>query len=481
MKKPELVFIPTPVMGHLISAVEAAKLLVDLNDHLSITVLIIKPLLESKVNGYVQSLSATTSFSDRIRFIDLPQPPKDELANIPRTKFFTTYIESHKPLVREAVLTRSDESVLTGFVVDMLCTSMMDLATELGVPSYVFFTSNVTFLGLLFYLQTLQDEQNMDVSEFNGSDSELPFPGFVNPLPAKALPTSVIQKDSIPIVCEMVRRFRQTKGIMVNSFVEIESHALEFLSYAENIPPIFPVGPILNLKGDGHDQFCSGELDVMQWLDNQSPSSVVFLCFGSMGSFGEDQVQEIARALEQSGHRFLWSLRKSQPKGTISSPTDDSNLEEVLPEGFLDRTVEIGKVIGWAPQVSVLAHPAVGGFVSHCGWNSTLESIWFGVPIAAWPLYAEQQFNAFQLVKELGLAVEIKMDYNKGLRLEIEPPIVTVEEIKRGIVGLMEPESDVRKKMKVMSEKSRKASVKGGGSSYSSLQDFIGHVLGNMP
>ncbi|GKV28151.1 hypothetical protein SLEP1_g37238 [Rubroshorea leprosula] len=73
------------------------------------------------------------------------------------------------------------------------------------------------------------------------------------------------------------------------------------------------------------------------------------------------------------------------------------------------------------------------------------------------------------------------MDYNKGFRLEIEPPIVTAEEIKRGIIGLMEPESDVRKKMKVMSEKSRKASVKGGGSSYSSLQDFIGHVLGNMP
>ena len=73
--------------------------------------------------------------------------------------------------------------------------------------------------------------------------------------------------------------------------------------------------------------------------------------------------------------------------------TDYANLEEVLPEGFLDRTMSIGKVIGWAQQVAVLTHSAIGGFVSHCGWNSILESIWYGVPVATWPLYAEQQLN----------------------------------------------------------------------------------------
>ncbi|MCI68776.1 UDP-glucose flavonoid 3-O-glucosyltransferase 6-like, partial [Trifolium medium] len=78
---------------------------------------------------------------------------------------------------------------------------------------------------------------------------------------------------------------------------------------------------------------------------------------------------------------------------------------------FLDRTAEIGKVIGWAPQVQVLAHPATGGFVSHCGWNSTLESIHYGVPIATWPLFADQQTNALELVSELKMGVEIALDY----------------------------------------------------------------------
>ncbi|KAL0008657.1 hypothetical protein SO802_010159 [Lithocarpus litseifolius] len=125
-------------------------------------------------------------------------------------------------------------------------------------------------------------------------------------------------------------------------------------------------------------------------------------------------IKEIAYALEHSGCRFLWSLRKPPPSGGIASPSDYTNLEEILPQGFIERTQGIGKVIGWAPQVAILGHSAIGGFVSHCGWNSMLESLWFGVPIAAWPMYAEQQINAFEMMKELGLAVEVKMDYDNS-------------------------------------------------------------------
>ena len=146
------------------------------------------------------------------------------------------------------------------------------------------------------------------------------------------------------------------------------------------------------------------------------------------------------------------------------------NIEEVLPEGFLHRTARIGKVIGWAPQIAVLAHSAVGGFVSHCGWNSLLESIWYGVPVATWSMYAEQQVNAFQMVKDLGLAIEIKIDYNKD-----SDYVVSAHEIENGLRNLMNINSEVRKKRKEMKKISRKVMIDGGSSHFS-----LGHFIEDM-
>ncbi|KAF2557135.1 hypothetical protein F2Q68_00016922 [Brassica cretica] len=204
---------------------------------------------------------------------------------------------------------------------------------------------------------------------------------------------------------------RETKGILVNSSGEMEHQALKFFSdMKSNTPPVYAVGPILDFKTDDGDEKGS---EILRWLDEQPSRSVLFLCFGSMGWFGEKQVREIAVALERSCHRFLWSLRRPSHLGHMngSPPEEFKNLEEILPEGFLDRTAKIGKIIGWAPQTAVLGSHAIGGFVTHCGWNSILESVWFSVPTAAWPIFAEQQFNAFQMVEEeLGLAVDIRKE-----------------------------------------------------------------------
>ncbi|KAL6976035.1 hydroquinone glucosyltransferase [Sarracenia purpurea var. burkii] len=261
---------------------------------------------------------------------------------------------------------------------------------------------------------------------------------------------------------------------MINTFEELEFHAVNTLSGDDKIPPLYPVGPVLNLDGGSNEARNHQSEEIMRWLDNQPLSSVVFLCFGSMGTFDEVQVKELATALESSSNPFLWALRRPPPK-------DYEDPNEILPEGFLERTAEIGKVIGWAPQVAVLFHPAVGGFVSHCGWNSTLESLWCGVPVATWPMYAEQQGNAFQMVKEFGLAVEITLDYRKNLMMEGNI-IVTAAEIEGGIRRLMNEDTStgIKKKVKEMSQKSRIAVVK-GGSSYNSMRRFIEDVINNTP
>jgi len=361
---------------------------------------------------------------------------------------------------------------------------MMDVAAEFGLPTYVFFTSNCAFLGFMFHLETLKRVHNQDVTELKDSDAELEVPTFMNPVPAKVLPSVAMDKEAgFTFVVNTAKSLRETKGIMVNSFEELESYAVKSLVADNTVPPIYPVGPVLHLLKDTNEEE-EEEIEIIRWLDDQPPSSVVFLCFGSMGSFDGDQVREIAQALEQSGHRFLWSVRHPPPKGKVEMPSDYQDLNQVLPEGFLERTSNIGKVIGWAPQVAVLSHKAVGGFVSHCGWNSTLESLWCGVPMATWPIYAEQQMNAFQLVRELGLAVDIKMDYRKDFRIDSSKvKLVMRDEIENGIRKLMKNDDKnnegIRQKVNEMSEKS-KTTVKQGGSSHNSIGRFIEDVMNNM-
>ncbi|KAF8041862.1 hypothetical protein BT93_A0453 [Corymbia citriodora subsp. variegata] len=465
----ELVFIPLPAIGHLVSMVEMAKLLVDRDEQLSVTVLIMKFPFDSMIDSSVESFTA--SVTTRIRFVLLPQRnPSPETSSM---AFIYQFVENHKADVRQAVADLSGCSLprLKGLVVDMMCTSMIDVAVEFGIPSYVFIPSGAAFLGLMLYLQSLQDEQRMDLTRLNSSDAELDFPCFANPLPAaKFLPSEVLKKEDRPIFLGHARRFRESKGILVNTFAELEPRAVEALA-GLGAPVVYPVGPILNIEVESKKSF-----EILDWLHQQPDASVVFLCFGSHGSFDEDQVKEIACALERSRCRFLWSLRQPPAKGKLEAPCDYADPAEVLPEGFLDRTAGVGRVIGWAPQVAILAHRAIGGFASHCGWNSTLESIWFGVPIATWPHYAEQQFNAFQLVMELGLAAEIKMDYRRDL-IQGSDSIVMADEIEGGIRRLMEGEEaeERRKKVKEASEESRKALME-GGSSYLSLGRFIEDV-----
>ncbi|RVW82225.1 UDP-glucose flavonoid 3-O-glucosyltransferase 6 [Vitis vinifera] len=402
MEQTELVFIPFPIIGHLTSALEIAKLITQRDPRFSITIIIMKFPFES--------IDGMDTDSDSIRFVTLP-PVEVGSSTTPSGFFLSELLKAHIPVVRDAIheLTRSNSVRLAGFVIDMFCTHMIDVADEFGVPSYLFFTSSAAFLGFLLHLQFLHDYEGLDFNEFKDSDAELDVPSFAISVPGKVFPSRMFDKESGGLRCFFI-----TRGDSENT-----------------VPKVYPVGPILNTRmGSGGCQQDASA--IMSWLDDQPPSSVVFLCFGSRGSFGADQIKEIAYGLEHSGHRFLWSLRQPPPKGKMDFPIDYESIEEVLPEGFLHRTARIGKVIGWAPQVAVLSHSAVGGFVSHCGWNSLLESVWYGVPIATWPIYAEQQINAFQMVKDLGLAIEIKIDYN-----EDSDYVVSAHEIENGLRNLM--------------------------------------------
>ncbi|KAJ0775629.1 putative flavonol 3-O-glucosyltransferase [Helianthus annuus] len=470
----ELVFIPAPAVGHITSTIEMAKVLLNRDQRLSINVLLISPPYPvPALTTYIESLAKNTI--ERIQFIELPKdqtPPK-----LDPQAFLTSLYEfysSHCKHVRNIVadmINQTGSGRVVGFVVDVFCTGMIDVANEFNLPTYVFFTSSSSFLGFNLYIETLCVDHNQDhVIELSNSEGEMVVPSFVNPVPVKAFPAMYQIQDGLNMLINSFRELRKAKGIMVNTFLELETHAMKSFTDT-NFPPVYPVGPLLNLDGVAGK---ADDMDAIKWLDSQPPSSVVVLCFGSMGSFSEVQVKEIALGLEQSGHRFMWSLCLTPSKEQL---LDDPR--ELLPDGFLERTVGIGKVIGWAPQVSLLSHEAVGGFVSHCGWNSMLESLWFGVPTATWPMYAEQQLNAFEMVVELELAIDLKMDY----KIDMFNPaanivIVTADEIENGITRLME-DNNVRAKVKEISKVSR-VTVAEGGSSYASVNYLVQEIMSNI-
>ncbi|XP_028791162.1 anthocyanidin 3-O-glucosyltransferase 2-like [Neltuma alba] len=474
----QLVLVPSPGMGHLVPAVEFAKLLIDRHHRLTITLLIITQPSDPTVGAYTLSLTSSLSFPKRLHFVLLPPlPDPTNSHSLHPSAVLDSRIQDQKPNVRDAVSKLKSDPYsprLAGFIVDVFCTAMIDVATEFGVPTIVFFTSGAAFLRFKLHTHTLWEQEKVDTTAFDlvDSGSEFAIPSFVNRVPVSVFPGISLDRQWKLFFFNHTSRMKKAKGIIVNTFEELESHAVR--SFSKSDFTIYPVGPILSGRGD--KRTVPKGSDVMQWLDDQPPSSVLFLCFGSRGCFEEeDQVTEIARALETSGVPFVWSLRKPPPEGSMEPPSDYSELEQLslFPEGFLERTCENGRVIGWAPQAQILAHRAIGGFVSHCGWNSILESVYYGVPIATWPLAAEQQLNAFQLVRELKLGVEICLDYRRGWS-----SVVSAGRIEKGIKEVMQKESEVRKKVKLMSEMSKRALME-GGSSYSCLGRFIDDVLNN--
>lgn len=155
-------------------------------------------------------------------------------------------------------------------------------------------------------------------------------------------------------------------------------------------PKVFAIGPILNFPGftgtgSGEGTVQEGtSFGSLEFLDSHPASSVLYISFGSAGNIRPESMTELAHGLEASGVPFLWALKLS---GSLSGAS--------LPPGFEERTKGRGFVErGWAPQASILMHPSTGGFLSHCGWNSILESLCGGVPVITWPVGADQPLNA---------------------------------------------------------------------------------------
>lgn len=472
MKRAQLVFVPCPGIGHLVSTVGFAELILERNENFLITMLVINHPYDPSVNSYVESLVATHTQIKSITIPAIADPPVEALTENPE-RVFTQFIRDHGPFVKDAIVNQvmaNSPAPVASVIVDFLCASFIHVAKELGVPSHVFFCSDAAFYGLTVYLSEREDGGQ---PKFREDDLDYTIPSYANPVPYRVLP--LVHRDrAYETFGALGRKYKESNGVIINTFSELESHAVNTLVARDDLPSMFTVGPLIDHKGRGLSGSEAAKRDeIMKWLDDQQENSVVFLCFGSQGAFREEQLKEIAIGLERSGQPFLWAVRKPPSTGEIV-PGYYTRYDEIFPEEFLEKTKNIGRLCGWAPQVEVLAHRAVGAFVSHCGWNSTLESLWYGVPIITWPSYGEQQINAFQLVKDLGLAVELTLDF----RRDCPTDFVKAEDITKAVKYMMEQGSEYRDKAKATGEIAKQALLE-GGSSYVAFGRLIEQWLGN--
>ncbi|XP_021760344.1 UDP-glycosyltransferase 72B1-like [Chenopodium quinoa] len=445
-RKPHVVIIPSPGMGHLIPVVEFAKLLHH-HHHFSISLLL--PSSSPPTTAQTTFLSSlppaiSPTFLPCVDSSLLPSNVAHEVT-IHLTHFHSL---SH---VRSVL---SSLSNVVALVTDLFGTDYFDVAREFNIPPYIYFTSNAFCLLSFFYFPKLHETVSC---EYRDMAEPLVMPGCV-PLYGKDFvdPAQDRQDEAYRVFFYQIKRYVLAEGIFVNSFLELEPGAIDALKTEDpNRPEIYPIGPIIKSGLGGEADEC------LSWLDQQPPGSVLFVCFGSGGTLSNEQINELAIGLENSGQRFLWVIRAPSNSSVESFFTQGSNEDNsfgFLPEGYLDRIKNRGFLVpSWAPQLKVLSHKSTGGFLSHCGWNSTLESIVYGVPMIAWPLYAEQRMNAVLLNEGIKVALRPKVT---------ESGVVDADEIARVVKELLEGGAGkkARERIKELSELARKTTSEDGDS-----------------
>jgi hydroquinone glucosyltransferase len=343
---------------------------------------------------------------------------------------------------------------LSALILDLFSTDAFDTGAELNIPSYLYFPTTANNLCFAFYFPQLDQQVQC---EFREIPEPLNIPGCFA-VHGKDLADPVQDRNSDAYKCfqHHVKRYKLAKGIIVNSFLELEPDAFIFLQ--KNEPAVYQVGPLVNEDSTNNES----EFEVgFKWLDEQPRGSVLFVCFGSVGTQSSAQTDELAFGLEMSEQRFLWVLRCPNDKVASDSKfIANSNVDpfDFLPNGFIERTKKRGLVVPyWAPQAQVLKHVSIGGFVSHCGWNSTLESLVNGVPLIAWPLYAEQKMNAALLSEKIKVAIRPKIGENGLVERDEIASIV-----KRLMVG--EEEKKIRYRMNELKDAASNALKENGPS-----------------
>ncbi|CAL4968670.1 unnamed protein product [Urochloa decumbens] len=476
-KKPHLVFFPFPAQGHITPAFQLATLL---HHRHGFDVTFIHTEHNRRRLLRARGPGALADPAPGFRFAAVPDglPPasdEDAAQDMAALHFALPTVATH---FKRLVLSDSDEHELPAAASCCLVSDVdpiLRAAKEIGMPRVTFWiTSACSFMAMqqcrqlvakgLVPLKDAEQLRNgyLDSTVVDG------VPGLPKGMRLRDFPSFIRTADPDDAVIALTLSTMEChrtvpSAVIFHTFDELESHAITAMS--DILPPIYAVGPLPLLlrhattAGDPAPAADTSSLSredraCLDWLDGKRPNSVVFASFGSIVKLSGEQLAELAWGLAGSGHEFLWAIRT------------DNQQAAALPPEFMAETAGRGFVTSWCPQEAVLRHVAVGAFLTHCGWNSMLESLCAGVPLLCWPFAADQQTNSRMACVEWRVGVEVGED---PTREEVAAAI-------REVMGGGERGEELRTAAAEWKEKAALA-ARPGGSSWVNLEKVVNEVF----
>ncbi|KFK35871.1 hypothetical protein AALP_AA4G047700 [Arabis alpina] len=433
ISKPHIMVFPYPAQGHLLP-------LLDLTHQLCLNGFTISIIITPKNLPYLSPLLSTHPTAVSAVILPFPGHPLlppgvenvKELGCSSNPLIMASLRQLRKPII-EWLSSHPNPPVA------MISDFFFGWTKDLGIPRFAFFTSGAFLASILHFLV---DKLHVFESTEHVSLSELPrSPVFKTEHLPSIIPRSTSSED-FENVKDITMNF-SSYGCVFNSCECLEDEYMEYVKQKVGHNHVFGVGPLssIGLISKGNPDSDVDTKALMSWLDGCLNGSVLYICFGSQKVLSKDQCDALALGLENSMTRFVWVAKK-----------------DPIPDGFEDRVADRGMIVrGWAPQVDVLNHVAVGGFLSHCGWNSVLEAMASGTMILAWPMEADQFVDARLLVEHKSVAVRVCEGGNT---------IPNPHELSRIIAETMgECGREVRARANEMGHKARATTEVGGNSS----------------
>nr|XP_023874839.1 7-deoxyloganetin glucosyltransferase-like [Quercus suber]POE83050.1 7-deoxyloganetin glucosyltransferase [Quercus suber] len=398
--KPHVVCVPIPLQGHINPMFKLAKLLHHKGFHVTFinTEYNHKRLLRSRGPN---SLDGFPGF----HFETIPDglPPSDadvsqDIPSLAESLPKTCLVPLCNLITKLNDTSSSNVPPVTCIIADGCMSFTLDAADKFRIACVLFWTPSACgFLSYMHYrhlvkrgLIPLKDASYLT----NGYlETEIDWiPGMKN-IRLKDLPSFIRTTDENDIMLNfLIRESERTlraSAVILNTFDSFEQDVLDALS--SMLPCLYTIGPLVllddqikddNLKAIGSNLW-KEELDCVEWLNSKKPNSVVYVNYGSITIMTPQQLIEFAWGLANSEKPFLWIIRPDLVGGDSA----------IVPFEFVTKTKDRGMLASWCPQEEILKHPSIGGFLTHSGWNSTLESVCYGVPMVSWPFFAEQQTN----------------------------------------------------------------------------------------